>query len=120
MTDVLETLEDIIKEIKTLQDQDEDESKINYSSKEYQHAYYLKNIEKFKEKREEYRKENGDYFKTYYELNKEQMKKSNKEHYLAKQEDYKLKRKAYYQNNKKKERVRKLEASLEVPLETTA
>ena len=48
------------------------------------------------------------------------MKKSNKEHYLAKQEHYKLKRKAYYQNNKEKERVRKLEASLEVPLETTA
>ena len=63
MTDVLETLEEIIKEIKTLQEQDDDESKINYSSKEYQHAYYLKNIEKFKEKREEYRKENGDYLR---------------------------------------------------------
>ena len=70
------------------------------TSKEYQRNYYLNNLEKFKEKRQQYQAQNGGYFKAYYEANKEQMKQQNKEHYSAKQEHYKEKRKLYYQTHK--------------------
>ena len=50
------------------------EEQILKTSKEYQREYYLKNIKKFKEKRQQHRTDNPEYFKTYYEANKNQMK----------------------------------------------